>query len=104
MQKLSNFKLEKKSRTRQKFLPYFVAALLWAVWISGIFGNSGIWQVYRLSNARFELSQRVKALENEKSQLATTLNQLQNDPQVQQKAIRDVLGHVKPNELVFEFH
>ncbi len=100
------YKVSKKVAKKSKinWVPYAIGLMIWTLWISGLFGNSGLLQVYRLSKVRDELSYRIKALQNEQSQLNTTLNQLQYDPQVQQRAIREVLGHVKPNELVFEFH
>lgn len=101
--KVPKSKAKAISNKRNWYL-YLIGFLLWAFWISGLFGNSGLLQVHRLSNVRDELQLRVKALENEQNQLSTTLNQLQNDPEVQQRTIREVLGHVKKNELVFEFH
>lgn len=82
-----------------------VLALLvaWCVWISGVFGNSGVLQAYRLSNARYELGQRIKALESEKARLEAHLAGLDHDPLSQERAIRETLGFVRENELVFEF-
>lgn len=77
--------------------------VVWAVWISGVFGNSGVLQAYRLANARYEFGQRIKALESEKSVLESALSGLERDPLSQERAIRESLGFVRENELVFEF-
>lgn len=79
------------------------AAVLWLTWISGVFGNNGILQASRLSDARHELTMRVKAMEAEKQRLEASLAGLHKDPVAQEKAIRETLGFVRENELVFEF-
>ncbi|MBI2604646.1 MAG: septum formation initiator family protein [Deltaproteobacteria bacterium] len=92
--------LEQGRRKGRILLALFAA---WIVWISGVFGNSGVLQAYRLSNARYELGQRIKALESEKSVLESALSGLERDPLAQERAIRETLGFVRENELVFEF-
>lgn len=92
--------LEAGRRKSRVFVALFAA---WAVWISGVFGNSGVLQAYRLSNARYELGQRIKALESEKALLESALSALERDPLAQVRAIRETLGFVRENELVFEF-
>ena len=84
---------------------YIVLGLLavWLVWISGVFGNSGMIQAYQLSQVKKEMTLRVAALENEKARLWNTLHALENDPFVQEQAIRESLGFVHAQELVFEF-
>ncbi len=77
---------------------------LWLVWISGVFGNSGVIQAYRLSNTRYELSMRIKALEAEKIKLEKSQRALDRDKFAQEIAIRENLGFVRENELIFEFH
>jgi cell division protein FtsB len=79
-----------------------VGFFIWVLWISGIFGNSGLIQAYKLSLVKRELSLRISALEKEKLKLNQTYHELQSDSFVQEQAIRDTLGYVGPNELVFE--
>ena len=74
----------------------------WAVSISGIFGNSGVVQAYKLSQVRRDMTLRIKALDNEKLRLQASLQALERDPLTQELAIRETLGFVRSNELVFE--
>lgn len=77
--------------------------LLWGVWISGIFGNSGLIQMRNLAEVKRDMTLRIKALENEKLKLTGSLSSLEHDPLVQEQAIRETLGFVRSGELVFEF-
>lgn len=81
---------------------FIVLFLLWAVSISGIFGNSGLIQAYRLSQARRDRALKVVALENEKALLQKKLEALKNDSFVQEAAIRESLGFVRSSEIIFE--
>lgn len=89
----------RKSRT------WLIVAFLggWLIWISGVFGNSGVLQAYQLAQVRRDMSLRVRALENERVYLKTNLRALEHDPLVQEQAIRETLGFVRSGELVFEF-
>lgn len=78
-------------------------AFVWIVWISGVFGNSGLMQAYELAQVRHDMSLRIKALDNEKWHLQANLSALEHDPFVQEQAIRESLGFVRASELVFEF-
>lgn len=80
----------------------FGVLFVWATWISGVFGNSGLIQAYRLSQVRRDMTLRVAALENERVRLQRTLRSLEHDPFVQEQTIRETLGFVRPTELVFE--
>ena len=75
----------------------------WALWFSGILGGSGVFQAYRLSMVRRDLGLKVVALENEKARLQATILSADRDAFVQEQAIRESLGWVRPHELVFEF-
>lgn len=88
-------------RTKRWGLVAFLGA--WLVWISGFFGNSGLMQAYQLAQVRRDMTLRVKALENEKSRLQTSLHALEHDPLIQEQTIRETLGFVRSSELVFEF-
>lgn len=90
-------------RSNPKTVLVIFAALAWCIWISGIFGNAGLLQAYRLADARFELQMKIKALETENIRLEHAHNLLENDPITQERAIRDTIGFVKSDELVFEF-
>jgi cell division protein FtsB len=89
-----------KPKRRWVYLTLFAG---WLVWISGVFGNSGLIQAYKLSQVRRDLSLRVVALENEKQRLQSSLQGLENDPYVQELTIRETLGFVRDSELIFEF-
>ena len=80
-----------------------VVLLTWTVSISGVFGNSGLLQAYRLSRVQRDLDLRVRALENDHVRLQTMAQALEKDPLVQEYAIRETLGFVRDKELVFEF-
>jgi cell division protein FtsB len=80
-----------------------IGILGWLVSLSGVFGNSGLFQAYKLAEVRRDLSLRIRALENERVRLANDLDALQRDPFTQEQAIRETLGLVRENELVFEF-
>lgn len=82
---------------------YGLGILGWVVWISGVFGNNGILQAYRLARLRHDLSLRIIALENEKQYLTTSLKALETSSYDQELAVRESLGFVRSNELVFEF-
>lgn len=89
---------------RRKRLWLFAGGLfVWLVWISGIFGNSGLIQAYRLGEVRRDMTLRITALENEKKRLESTLTSLESDAFVQEQTVRETLGFVRQNELVFEF-
>lgn len=91
-------------RTKSSKLWVIAAAFVfWVSWISGIFGNVGIYQAYRLSQVRRDLTQRVQALEKERVKLVLTLGGIERDPYAQELAIRETLGFARENELVFEF-
>ena len=90
-------------RTNPRSSLFFFCTFAWLLWISGIFGNSGVLQAYQLSNARYELSMRIKALGSENQRLEHALDSLQKDRFSQEKAIRETIGFVKENEIIFEF-
>jgi cell division protein FtsB len=87
----------------KRFWFYLCGLFFWAVWISGAFGNSGIIHAYQLSKLRREMSLKVSALETERLRLSKQLNLLEHDPLTQEKAVREVLGYVRPTEIIFEF-
>ncbi len=89
------------SKTRTWTLGVILAA--WLICISGVFGNSGLIQAYQLASVRRDMTLRVKALANERQHLQTGLYALEHDALVQEQAIRETLGFVRSNELVFEF-
>jgi cell division protein FtsB len=97
-----DFYFKKQNNFKLKLVLFLF--LVWITWISGIFGNNGLLQAYRLSKVRYELLQRVEALELENQALQVKLEKLKNDSVTQEKTIRQVLGYVRPNELIFEFH
>lgn len=83
---------------------YYLGGLaVWLIWISGIFGNTGLIQAYNLAQVKRDMTLRITALENERGRLETTLNALNQDAFVQEQTIRDTLGFARQNELVFEF-
>ena len=89
-------------KSRQKKWYYLGILGVWSIWISGLFGNSGVLQAYNLSQVRRDISLRIKALENEKRLLNGSLLALEHDPFVQELTIRETLGFVRNSELVFE--
>ncbi|HRK02952.1 MAG TPA: septum formation initiator family protein [Oligoflexia bacterium] len=86
----------------RKFRIVVLVLFCWSVWISGLFGNDGILQAYRLSKVRRDLTLRIRALENERSRLDILLSDLYRDDFAQEMAIRDTLGYVREGEVVFE--
>ena len=76
---------------------------LWAVSISGILGNSGIAQAYRLRRAVDRLEGRVGDLGQERGRLKVILRDLEKSRTVQEIVVRDTLGYVREGEIVFEF-
>ena len=96
----SSYEFKEAFWNKSWFIP--LGFFVWVFWISGIFGNSGLIQAYKLSLVKRELSLRISALEKEKIKLNQTHHELQSDSFVQEQAIRDTLGYVGPNELVFE--
>lgn len=81
----------------------WVLALGWVVSISGVLGNRGLLQAYRLFRVKRELSFRVVALENEQARWKKMLQDLHTDAVFQEQTVRDSLGFVRENEIVFEF-
>lgn len=90
-------------RKRKRRWFYAGGFALWLIWLSGVFGNSGLVQAYNLSQVRRDMSLRIVALENERNRLEDSLSHLENDPFVQEQTVREALGFVRHNELVFEF-
>lgn len=88
--------------SNKKFRIAVAFLLIWSVWISGVFGNDGILQAYRLAEVRRDLTLRIRALENEKARLNALLIDLNRDSFAQEMAIRDTLGYVRDGEVVFE--
>lgn len=83
---------------------YYLAGLaVWGIWISGIFGNTGLLQAYNLAQVKRDMTLRITALENERGRLENTLTALNQDAFVQEQTVRDTLGFMRQNELVFEF-
>jgi cell division protein FtsB len=90
------------AKTRRHWI-YLSILAAWLVWISGVFGNSGVWQAYQLAQVRRDMALKIRALENEKIRLQSVAHDLEKNPYTQEVAIRETLGFVRPNELVFEF-
>jgi len=90
-----------KSPRSTRILAAFI--LLWVVSISGILGNSGIAQAYRLRRAVDRLEGRVTDLDLERSRLKVILRDLEKSRTVQEIVVRDTLGYVREGEIVFEF-
>jgi cell division protein FtsB len=88
---------------KKKSWIYAAVFFAWVICISGVFGNSGLLQAYRLSSVRHDLNLRVKALENERQRLQATLLGLEHDSYLQEQAVRETLGLVRADELIFEF-
>lgn len=92
---------DRKTRARTWVAIGLLAA--WAIGISGILGNNGLLQAWQLAQVRRDIGLRVRALENERQRLKGTLASLEQDPFVQETAVRETLGFVRANDLVFEF-
>ncbi len=81
----------------------FAAFALWVVSISGILGNSGIAQAYRLRLAVSRMEVRVGELAQEGGRQKGMLRDLEKSRVVQEIVVRDTLGYVREGEIVFEF-
>lgn len=76
---------------------------IWLVSFFGFFGRGGLIQAHRLSQVRQDILLRTKALENEKLKMLSAIRDLEHDDFYQEKMIRDSIGFVRPDELIFEF-
>lgn len=99
--------LESRLSAERKPIPkkwiYLGVLAVWLISLSGVFGNSGLVQAYKLSQVRRDMTLRIVALENEKARLQATLMGLESDSFIQEQTIRETLGFVRENELIFEF-
>ncbi len=100
-------KLQKKRALseREKRRRFWIVGgvFAWFICLSGVFGNSGFIQAYKVSLLKRDMGFRLQALENEKSRLETTYQALSRESFVQEQTVREVLGFVREDELVFEF-
>ena len=88
---------------KKRPLVWGAAAMMWALWISGLFGRSGLIQVYRLSQARQQIAARASVLEAEHDRLGKMLSAIEKDSTTQELAVREILGFARDQELIFEF-
>jgi hypothetical protein len=83
--------------------------ILWGIFlvvivsISGVLGNGGLWQAYKLRQAAIVLDQRVQGLIVERDQLRAVYSTGYGSSQVLEVVVRDTIGFVRPNDMVFEF-
>ncbi|MFP3868525.1 MAG: FtsB family cell division protein [Desulfobacteraceae bacterium] len=66
-----------------------------------LFGNKGLYQLYKLSQERDRLEQKNQEVKAENERLLKTIERLQNDQEMIKDIIRSELHYIKPNERIY---
>lgn len=86
-----------------RLLVLFLAGLNCALMYGLFFSGQGIW-AFRQQNAHVEeLEAKVMKLQKENQKLYRKIQAFKNDPEAQERLVRQQLGWVRGNELVVEF-
>ena len=79
------------------------AALILSLLLMGILSRRGWLDLKRMVERNGELAAKLDAGRLEKKRWERRVDRMRNDPQEQERVIRQHLGYVKPRELVIEF-
>lgn len=85
---------------RKKILLIAFACLLVIMIVTALFGKKGVMELRRSRRVLAERTERIRALEAEKSRLETEVLRLERDPRAVEKRAREQLGLIEPGEKV----
>lgn len=76
-----------------------IFSLLWV----GLFAKRGVLDLRRMQRDSEEMNKKILVAKSERDKLLRRMESLQTSTEEQERVIREVLGYVKPNEMVIEF-
>jgi cell division protein FtsB len=85
---------------KKKILLIGFACVLLIMIVTALFGKKGFMDLRRARRILAERSERIQALEAEKTRLEAEILRLEQDPRAIEKQAREKLGLVKPGEKV----
>lgn len=71
--------------------------------LMGTFSRRGFLDWRRMVQQNERLSQKVEKVKEQKVAMERQIELFQKNPEEQERVIRQVLGYIKPNEIVVEF-
>jgi hypothetical protein len=74
-----------------------------SVLVMGIFSKRGLLDWHRMREENSSLSLRLSEVELQRERIARQVEALENNREEQERVIRQVLGYIKPEEMVIEF-
>jgi cell division protein FtsB len=85
---------------RKKILLIAFACLLVIMIVTALFGKKGVMELRRSRRVLAEQTERIRALEAEKTRLEAEVQRLDRDPRAVERSAREKLGLIEPGEKV----
>ena len=77
--------------------------LILLVCLMGLFARRGLLDWRRIDHQNMNLGARIASARELRKQLQWQIEQVQKNPEEQERVVRQFLGYIKPNETVIEF-
>jgi len=82
----------------------FISTLILISVGMGVFSKRGVVDLKQLTKKNSELERRVELAKLRKYDLEKQIQSFENNQEAQERVVRQVLGYVRKDELVFEFN
>ena len=93
---------ERFAETQKKFIRGILLIIAITLSIVFIFGDHGLLQLYKLKKERSEIQKHISKLRENREQLISEKNRLENDLEYIEKLAREKYRMAKPGEKVFK--
>ena len=93
---------ERFAETQKKFIRGILFIIAITLSIVFIFGDHGLLQLYKLKKERSEIQKHISKLRENREQLISEKNRLENDLEYIEKLAREKYRMAKPGEKVFK--
>ena len=93
---------ERFAKTQKKFIRGILFIIAITLSIVFIFGDHGLLQLYKLKKERSEIQKHISKLRENREQLISEKNRLENDLEYIEKLAREKYRMAKPGEKVFK--
>ena len=93
---------ERFAETQKKFIRGVLFLIAITLLIVFVFGNHGLFQLYKLKKERTEIQKHISQLRENREMLISEKNRLENDLEYIEKLAREKYRMAKPGEKVFK--
>ena len=95
-------KSESIAKTQKQFIQGLILLICLSLIIVFIFGDHGLFKLYKIKNQRKKIQTHITQLRNEREQAKEKMNKIENDLNYIEKMAREKYKMVKPGEKIFK--